>query len=191
VWSSSSSVLSTSDLSSSTIGRRKRRRRRGGAAAATSTSSSSPRRRGKGARHHGRPDLPGKGVAGTPRPEGEEQVASTAELRREEAEAEKRRAVDLAAGARLLRLAWVEATGWRALPLLLTPSVAGRGGEAGRRSAWTGGGDEFFLLFFLDWRRGSWRTTEMQKAPPPGNAACRRPPLILQQPMQQPLGALQ
>jgi hypothetical protein len=99
--------------------------------------------------------------------EGEEQVASTAELHREEAEAEKRRAADLAVGARLLRLAWMEATGWRALLLLLAPTGAGRearraGGVRGRWEA-----TSFFCFFFLDWRRGTWRAAEMQKAPTP------------------------
>jgi hypothetical protein len=43
----------------------------------------------------------------------------------------------------------------------------GKRGEAGGRSAGTVGGDEFLLLFFLDWRRGTWRAAEMQKAPTP------------------------
>jgi hypothetical protein len=107
-------------------------------------------------------------------------VASTAELHREEAEAEKRRAADLAAGARLLRLAWMEATGWRALLLLLAPAGAGRearraGGVRGRWEA-----TSFFCFFFSTGGAALGARQRCRRPRPPGNAACRRPPLILQ-----------
>jgi hypothetical protein len=114
-------------------------------------------------------------------------------LHREEDEADECCAVDLTAPLRDVSLlplgpACSSPPGWRALPLLLAPSAAGRRGEAGGQSV-------VQVRNRARGRREARRGGRLEcgtdaEATDPKNAACRRLPLILQQKMQHPLDEL-